>query len=248
MQAGQIVDRACASHSQKDRLLVGWPVADDGLEYADDLEEVVKLNIAFKTIHILGQFVRNFPGSLDSELKKTIVEECYSLGLRALSAVLGLTSASLPDLREYFAELAKDKRALLSNAEATRVGDGVVLWLARGCAFGVVKKVSNAVGLEDLAQTFQAVLERNRTTATVLIDVSVKLDHFPNVPPNEIKELGREVRKSYFTSILLRDLVRQHLLVFEVSTKERQRLLSWLGIEGPTPELFDNPRRRLKGG
>jgi hypothetical protein len=39
------------------------------LVYAEDLDDVIKLNIGFKTIHILGQVLRSFPGDLHKNLK-----------------------------------------------------------------------------------------------------------------------------------------------------------------------------------
>jgi hypothetical protein len=38
-------------------------------KYDRQLQDVVKLNIAFKTLQILGQVLRNFPGSLEGVLK-----------------------------------------------------------------------------------------------------------------------------------------------------------------------------------
>ena len=39
------------------------------LVYEDNLSDIVKFNIAMKILHILGQVVRNFPGSLKREVK-----------------------------------------------------------------------------------------------------------------------------------------------------------------------------------
>jgi len=220
--------------------------AEEDVRYKEELDEIVKLNIAFKTLHILGQFVRNFPGSLEAGLKKEIVEACYRLGLRTLGALLRQTRFNVDDMRSYFRELVKDRRSFLSDAEVYRAGDEAVLALTRACSFGVLKKVSNAVGLEELALTYAAVLDEQETVSTRLIDLSIKLDHFAAPPEAEIYELSKDVRRSHFTTVVLRDLVKQHLMIFPVAQQLRQRLLSWLDMRRPLPEVASNPSRKLR--
>jgi Calcineurin-like phosphoesterase/ATPase family associated with various cellular activities (AAA) len=242
------------SKNDRDAHRATLDVEDTQLEYSQTREgsegqefrEVLELNIAFKTLQILGQFVRNFPGSLEASLKRRIVEQCYSLGLRSLSSIFGVAEQSLDELRLYFSELVRDRRALLSESDERRAGDQGILWLTRACAFGVIKRISNAVGLEELEQTFDAIIKDNNTISTRLIDISVKLDHFAHPPEAEIMDLGKDVRKSPFISVVLNDLVNQYLLTFPVSQKQRQRLLSWLEIKGPTPKYFDNPQRKRR--
>ena len=60
------------------------------LVYDDALSDIIKLNIAFKTIHILGHVLRSFPGDVKKELKTRVAEQCYRfgtshIGLRARS-------------------------------------------------------------------------------------------------------------------------------------------------------------------
>jgi predicted MPP superfamily phosphohydrolase len=55
-----------------------------------EVEGILNINDAFKTIQIIGQILRNFPGDLGSELKKEMAKECYSLGMRMLSYIMTL--------------------------------------------------------------------------------------------------------------------------------------------------------------
>lgn len=236
-------DRARA-RVDEEAALVPNAESDEEVAYREDLDELIKINIALKTLQILGQFVRNFPGSLSADLKRRIVEECYFLGLRSLNAVLKTAEGGLDDLRRYFAELARERGALYSHSEAQRVGDQGVLWLTRGCAFGIVKRISNAVGIEELERTYGAVISGRKELSVRVIDVSVKLDHFAEVPMVELHDLKREASRSYFTTAIVRDLVRYYMAIFPVPSKPRQKLLAWLGVSGPQRPY--NPNRRLK--
>jgi len=219
---------------------------DVDISYGPELATVIKLNIAFKTLHILGQFVRSFPGAIEKELKERIVGESYRLGLRSLNAVLRTAEGNLQRLREYFREVVRERQALLSDAETKRVGDSAVLWLTKACAFGVVARVSNAVGLQALAHTYAAVLHGFETVATRMIDMAVRLDHFDEFPEDEVFALAKDTRKSFFATAVLRDLITHHLLVFRVSPELRQRLTARLEAGRPNaPQLFDGPLRRL---
>src|ERR1019366_9435765 len=71
---------------------------DDGdrdVAYDESLDHLKKMNIAFKTLQVLGQALRNFPNVLKADLKTRVAQECYSLGLRVLSVVLVVSKENL---------------------------------------------------------------------------------------------------------------------------------------------------------
>ena len=79
------------------------------LEEENQLEGVIRLNEAFKTIQIMGQVLRNFPGSLDGDSKLAIAKESYLLGLRVLGFFCGLVSSNMAELRVVFKEMLREQ-------------------------------------------------------------------------------------------------------------------------------------------
>ena len=112
--------------------------AGEKLPYADELDDLIKLNIAFKTIHILGQVLRNFPGSLKREIEVRIADECYLVGLRMLGFVFASVERNADDLRRYYSLLILHRQPWLS---ATKVGQN-----AEEAMIGLVEFWGNCSG------------------------------------------------------------------------------------------------------
>jgi hypothetical protein len=119
--------------------------------------------------------------------------------------------------------------------------------VTRRAMFGVLKRVSYAVGLELLRETYKAVLEDSKGQVSVkLIDLSVKLDHFSAFPQQEIEQLWDGLRKNHFSGTLIRDLVADHIYLFGLDYRVLQSVGQTLDIKVSDPR-FHNPRlKKLK--
>jgi hypothetical protein len=192
--------------------------------YSDQLDDLIKIGIAFRTIHILGQVLRNFPGSLKRDIKVRINEQCDLLGLRVLSFVLGTIRESADDLRRYFSVLILHRQPTLSLSLVSQNAEEAMIAIAEFWSYGIIKTLSHAVGMEDLAETYKEVLDRHGDNLSMqMIDASMKLDHFWAFPENQIDALERRVRKNYVASSVLRYLVHSYLFVFKSTYRIRQK-------------------------
>jgi hypothetical protein len=180
--------------------------------------------------------------SLNKDIKVEIARSCYYLGLRLARASLQIAEVNLEDFRNYFAELIREHRSALPEGELAKTTDEAVIWLTRRAMFGVLKRVSYAVGLELLRETYKAVLEdSNHRVSVRLIDLSVKLDHFSAFPQGEIEELWDDLRKNYFSGTLIRDLVGYHIYLFGLEHRTLQSIGETFDIKVSDPQ-FHNPR------
>jgi hypothetical protein len=217
------------------------------LKYNDALKDVVKINIALKSIELMGQVLRNFPGSLRKDLKTRITLCSYLLGLRTMRAIFKIAEENLEDVRTYIAGLLKEHKAFDTDGELARTTDEALIGLTRACAFAIVKRVSYAVGLQILQETYKAALERGkRQTALRVIDLSVKLDHFTGFPELEVEGLWEDQRKNLFSSTVVRDLVANHLYLFPVKLKTKQKIGQLLKIEINAPKIRGTWGKKLK--
>ena len=217
------------------------------LPYGDDLDDVLKVNFALKTLHVMGQVLRNFPGSLQATVKADLASESYLLGLRTLKAILRISETNLDDLRGYLARLIREHHRISDLSELEKSTDEAVIWITLNCAFGMTKRISSAVGLHELSGTFADVLEQlGAPLAVRIIDTSIKLDHFPNVPIEEIKAIAKDTKNNHFTKRVLRDLVANHMYLFKVDYKSRQKLGAMLDIRGTDSKYILNPSKMIK--
>jgi len=215
----------------------------EDVSYDDKLQELVKLAIAFKTLQLLGQVLRNFTGSLEGPLKLEITRECYALGMRTLQAILGFCSSDIPAMRQYLGSLIAERTGITDKQELADKTDDAIIWVASAAAFGSVKRISYAVGHVDLTNTYGKLLAANKDLATAVIDATIKLDHFERVPEKEFKDLEVKVVKNFFATRVIRDLVADFLYLYDVDFRTMQMLGSQWGITVSMPKYLAN---RLK--
>jgi hypothetical protein len=112
----------------------------------------------------MGQVIRNSPGSLPGDVKREVAREAYRLGLRTLTAVLNVPMNNLSSLRQYVMELVREYRASrrmpdLLESELWKAADEGIIHLAQAFGFGMIRRISQAVGLKQLEETYAEVLK-----------------------------------------------------------------------------------------
>jgi hypothetical protein len=182
------------------------PIAqDDPVQYSDGLDDLLKTNIALKTLEIMGQVRRNYAGALRKEEKIEIARAAYQLGLRTLNAVLHIAEGELQGLRSFIALLIGEYKAFDEKQLEERV-DRAVVYLTRRLAFNFIKKISQAVGHPILVQTYRDVLgEEGDLVSIRLVDLSIKLDHFGGFPREDVMEMSKRLkrRRNFFSAAVL---------------------------------------------
>ncbi|HEX8176636.1 MAG TPA: hypothetical protein VF543_16205 [Pyrinomonadaceae bacterium] len=217
------------------------------IKYDKNLSDIFKINIALKTLDLMGQVLRNFPGSLLGDLKFQLTQESYQLVLRTLRAVFVVAEQSLTEMRTFYSQLIQERRGIKSDIELARTTDELLIWLTIAAAYGMIKRVSHAVGIENLNETYREVLEHEgNKTSVSLIDLSIKLDHFSALPEVEIRALHKKLRDNRFAYTILRDLVANYMYLFPLDQRTRQSIGALLDIKISDPKYLDNESKKLK--
>ena len=219
----------------------------ESIKYEDGLADLVKIHIALKNLRILGQILRNFPGALRADLKVDLALASYQLGLRTLRAILLSAEDNIDELRTFIAKVIQEKRILEDPEELAEETDKVLLSLTRDVAFGIVKRISQAVGLEELEETYRETLERAGAPLPVrVIDYAIKLDHFARFPKAELERIMEDIKKNPFALRLLRDLTADYLYLFPVDFRARQYIGDTLNIKVNEPNMLGSSSKKLK--
>lgn len=219
----------------------------EAIKYADNLPDIVKIHIALKNLRILGQIVRNFPGALRADIKVDLAFATYQLGLRTLRAILAIAESNIEELRTYIGRVIQEKRAVEDPLELGKEADKVIVSLTRDVAFGMIKRISQAVGLEELAETYREILERDGSRLPVrIVDYAIKLDHFARFPKPELERIVEQVQKNPFALRLLRDLTADYLYLFPTDFRIRQYIGDKLGITVNTAKILGAGSKRTK--
>jgi GTPase SAR1 family protein len=202
-------------------------------ESLESINLISKITLSLKTIEILGQLVKKYWGSMDKDEKYAIAEETYFLGLRTLNNYLTFVQDNADMIAEIVKELVlkkniKNEFSLKKTAEDTT--NDFIFRLCFLSSFGVVKRISNAIGYPKLYQILDEVVEKNPKNSIKLIDLSIHLDYEGRIPIDRIKSLNQELGSNKICTLILRNLVLERLYYFDEDYKDMNRISGILGI------------------
>jgi len=120
--------------------------------------------------------------------------------------------------------------------------------MLRQITYGILKRLSHAVGLKELEGTYEEVSElRDNSLANRMIHLSIELDHFERFPLSEIERLAAELEHNNFTYQTLQDLVLNHLYLFPRDYSTQQSAGSTLKMKVNVPAVRGGEKKIIEG-
>lgn len=214
------------------------------LEEQRQLDDLMKIRVAFRTLQIMGSVLRNFPGMLEGEVKRKLALESYHLGLRILKFMLLVVEQNAEYFRDFVAQLVQDRYGIHDEVQLGRRANALMFELQAAVGYGVIKKISQAVGSRHLKETYREVVTENNKISVRMIDTAVKLDHFINFPKDEVLSLKQDVERNNFTYAILRTLVRDRFRLFTEGRKVRESICSQLDINMNDPKMIEGKTKK----
>jgi len=135
------------------------------------------------------------------------------------------------------------ERTGLSDAQLADKTDKAIIWLTLAAALGSVKRVSYAVGHQELSPTYAKVLQIHDTLGTRVIDLAIKLD-LDSIPDTTLTQLSNRVRKNPFTYTIIRELVADLLYLHRINFPIMQKLGSMWDIKISVPKYLENRAKK----
>jgi hypothetical protein len=213
---------------------------DDDLKLERELNDILRLNVALKTLQIMGQVLRNFPGALRREQKIKLLSESYNLGFRTMKMMFSIMDELGPHIREHLADFVRGQNDAIEDEALSKKVDQVLFLLVTIIAYGMVKRISQAVGSEHLRETYKELVTDDCSVATRMVDTSIKIDHFRPFPEKEVLDLYRKVENNKLTLTVLRQMVRDHFHLSKEDRKLRQRVCDKIGISFQEQRMIEN--------
>lgn len=197
----------------------------------DELSYITKLNLAFKSIEILGQILRNHYGSLKKPIKNNIAEEAYKIGLRALNMFFTNLQEDCDRAVIAIKDILKQKSKGLSKKDAENKARELLFNLCEIVGIVFIKKVSSSLGHEKLQETFCYVLENNPYHSIRLINLCINLEYGNIIPFDLIERMKNDFKGSFVSLSLLNKLIIQYIHMFPTTVRERQKICEILNIQ-----------------
>jgi predicted MPP superfamily phosphohydrolase len=218
---------------EKDRQIEKRELAESAQSKVSDEAKAAGISYrsAVQTIQIVGQVLRNFPGSLDVEKKVKLTRACTSLGLRCLTLALeyveaersDMLDAIMAELRNAYPNLGEDK----VTAKAR-----LYLWFGSVLAsFAVLKTISNAIAAPTLEPIYDKAFALPRSSAVKLVDASIRMYLSNGFPEGLIDRLVKEFKDKNRPLTLLKLFSLEHFEQIAVPNRQRQSICAKLKIE-----------------
>jgi hypothetical protein len=205
--------------------------AEEAEETNDALRTIAKLKAALRTLEVMGQIVKNYAGSMKNDPKYQLVKQCYELGLRVVGVIFDLWQKSGDDfVQEIFDVVLQKEENIQTKKDLEEIMKQFIFYFCETVSFGIIKRISHAVGTKDLNDVYEKVLSENPTNAFRLVDLSVKLDSV-GFPTGDIYDLNDKFKDNVFCSRLLSRLVIHHFYLFNTSDQVKQKVCDKLGIK-----------------
>ena len=214
------------------------------VEQVDFLDPLNKLNTALKTVQILGQILKNFPGSIEALDKFRIADATYALGLRCIGSFFELVKQEEQEILKDIIDFLREQHPGWLIEDLERRAKNALVDMAQMVSYCLIKRISVSVGSPDLFTTFNRLLTDNKTPGYQLIHSSILLDHSGSFPHDTILNIAEEFKNNWFATSLLQCLVVQHFDLFPVNFKIKQIVCGKLHISYKRAQTL-NPERKL---
>jgi hypothetical protein len=213
-------------------------------EVAEMNKHLMRFSAAFRTLQILGQLLKNFIGTMDGDTKRRLADECIAIGLRTLGSYLAVIEHRGGGYAESLVEMMRAEDPNLSDEDLSRKARQSLFGLLHMATYGVVKRVSIAIGSPHLGQVYELLQAENGSPTIALVLTSLKLDQFSQFPESDILGLHLDFEDNTLADTVLRSLVINHFHIFDEAFGLKQRVCAKLGIQYK-PSLTSNPREKL---
>jgi hypothetical protein len=252
---GDIEDHRDQHRSQMDEAEASRAAREESIvprtEYADNVPESLKIEFAFKSLQVMGQVLKNFPLDLKGDLKLALTKESYDLVLRTLREFLDLLGSNISEILLAFQWSVKKFQPFSKKSDG-EVRDESKMFLVRLSElgiFGMIKKLSLAVGAVELKETYHQVRQMagESNVPTRLIDLAIKLDHFGHIPVSDVRDLEHHLRKNITAYTILRLLVADFLHLFPCDYKTQQRMVELFEFKPHVGQLGEKKVKKLTG-
>ncbi len=208
---------------------------------------LLQLGASIRTLEIMGQMLKNFPGSMEADDKLRLTNSCYNLGLRTLASTLNIIKGNEKELLKDFIKVINHKHPQLDYEKASQKALESIVCMSQIIGFCMIKRISYSIGTPELFPIYKKMLEKYPYASVKLIDCSLAVDQASYFPDSKIVNLSKELSKKWFPFEILRRIVALHLYLFDVQHTKRQRVCQELNIQYKYLQSASTKRKMLKG-
>jgi hypothetical protein len=216
---------------------------EEKIEKLDPSALLARINKTFKAVEIVGQIVRNRHASLHKAVLRDIIYEGLSTMLRFLDYFLNLSEIVQEEVTKHI-EYALAKNPLMPDKNIEKIAKNMFCFLTYKAILGVLLKTSSALGSIEAEEIYNDLENEIKTPAIMLVNQAIQLQFHKNLNLSHIEKLDNIFKKNPTCSRILREIVIQHIYMFPVDYKVKQRIANKLKISMAKQRLLDLDKRK----
>lgn len=207
----------------------------DRLERSEDEEDtnppdtLAKINKSFKGMEIAGQIIRNRHATMTRESLYDLARSGAATGLRFLDFFIKISDSSKNELIKFISTILAE-HPTLTDREVQDLAKETYLHLTYGVINGVIRKVAYSIGSKEAQEIYEQLEKDRKTPAYTLIYQAIELQFKRELDISTVRDTHEKLKSNPVCLRILKEMVVQHIYMFPVDYKEKQKLSSILGI------------------
>ena len=202
------------------------------VEFDEDTEvRFHELKAALRTVQVLGQVLKNYPGHLDGNTKLMLAQNTFALGSRTWKYLFNqLMSTEDEFVRHIIATLQDNDPGAAANVIQKRAQESVRFFVLV-CGLGMIHRMADSIGAPELDATYEKLVKHEGGTVSRLVRTVIHLEHQPTTPQKEIFKTYELVKDQPLGAWILRIFVVRHFELYEADIRVKQRVCGKIGIQ-----------------
>jgi len=218
-----------------------FDVADEVSELSDPANDnslFAKINKVFKGSELIGQIIRNRHASLSKPELLTLLKEAYDCGLRFLQFFIDISDVAKEGVIATIAQQIRENPSQTNLAIEKEARD-VFLLFTYSAIYAVIRKIASSTGCVETDEIYRAIESEFPTPAIKLINQAIELDFHKNIDYEVLDSLNKEFKGNVLCDRMLKEIVVQHIYMFPVDYKNKQRISASLDLPMEKLQLQD---------
>ena len=216
--------------------------AEDDEPDLESSDIFVEINKVFKGMEIIGQILRNRHASIRKDVLFEMVKSATDSGLRFLQYFIEISDVSRDEVVKALEDILKeDPNTQVEDLE--KEARDTFLFMIYGVIFGVLIKISASIGSKEADEIYDELERKTPTPAIQLINQAITLQFKKQLDFKKLKQLSGEFRSNPTCRRILKEIVVQHIYMFPVDYRDKQRLSETLRLPMQTQRLMDKQEK-----
>lgn len=204
----------------------------------DDNSLFAKINKVFKGSELVGQIVRNRHASLNKSELSTLLNEAYDCGLRFLQFFIDISDLAKEEVIQTIAQQIRENPSQ-TNLAIEKEARGAFLLFTYSAIYAVLRKIASSTGCVEAEEIYHAIELKSPTPAIKLINQAIELDFHKKINHETLAQLANDFEGNIVCDRILREIVVQHIYMFPVEYKDKQKISATLGLSMEKLQLQD---------